>query len=106
MGGTFAGWLDWSALLDHDRVVLLAEAESGKTREFKHTSERLRAGGSASFYTTVDELAHGRITISPTEKALFDQWKAGSAPACFFLDSVDEARLNQKGLQGIEWVIL
>jgi hypothetical protein len=96
MGGKFAGWLDWSALLDHDRVVLLAEAESGKTREFKHTSERLRAGGSASFYTTVDELAEGQLTISPIERTLFEQWKAGSERAWFFLDSVDEARLNQK----------
>jgi hypothetical protein len=96
MGGQFAGSLGWSALLDHHRVVLLAEAESGKTREFKHTSERLRAGGSASFYTTVDELAAGRLTISPTERALFEQWKAGSERAWLFLDSVDEARLNQK----------
>jgi len=96
MGGKFAGWLDWPALLDHKRVVLLAEAESGKTREFKHTSEQLRAGGNASFYTTVDELAEGRLTIGPTERALFDRWKAGSECAWFFLDSVDEARLNQK----------
>ena len=30
-GRKIAGWFDWSDILEHRRVVLLAEASSGKT---------------------------------------------------------------------------
>jgi hypothetical protein len=100
MGRKFGGWLDWSDLLNHERVVLLAEAASGKTEEFKHTASQLRASGSAAFYTTIERLAEGRLAVGATEGALFETWKAGSERAWFLLDSVDEARLNQKKFDG------
>lgn len=36
-GLKYGGWLTWKELLSRRRVVLLAEASSGKTEEFKNT---------------------------------------------------------------------
>jgi hypothetical protein len=53
-------------------------------------------GGHPAFYATIEQLAAGRLNLSPVERTLFDIWKAGSERAWFFLDSVDEARLNRR----------
>ena len=95
-GRKYGGWLDWPEVLDHARVVLLAEAQSGKTEEFKHAAAGLREGGHPAFYATIEQLADRRINLSPAERTLFDTWKAGSDRAWFFLDSVDEARLSRR----------
>jgi hypothetical protein len=95
-GRKYGGWLDWPEVLDHARVVLLAEAQSGKTEEFKHAAAGLRETGHPAFYATIEQLADGRLNLSPAERTLFDTWKAGSERAWFFLDSVDEARLNRR----------
>lgn len=95
-GRKYGGWLDWPEVLDHARVVLLAEAQSGKSEEFKHTAAGLRDRGNPAFYATIEQLADGRLSLSPAERALFDTWRAGSDYGWFFLDSVDEARLNRK----------
>jgi hypothetical protein len=95
-GRKYGGWLDWPEVLDHARVVLLAEAQSGKTEEFKHAAAGLVEGGHPAFYATIEQLADRRFNLSPAERTLFDTWKAGSERAWFFLDSVDEARLNRK----------
>jgi hypothetical protein len=95
-GRRYGGWLEWRELLDHARVVLLAEAQSGKTEEFKHAAAGLRDGGHPAFYATIEQLADRRFNLSPAERTIFDTWKAGSERAWFFLDSVDEARLNRR----------
>ena len=95
-GGSNGGWLKWSDLLDHDRVVLLAEAASGKSEEFKHTAAGMRTKGNVAFYTTIEQLTDSGLSLGPELRPLWDSWKAGSEHAWFFLDSVDEARLNQK----------
>jgi hypothetical protein len=95
-GRKYGGWLNWPEILDHARVVLLAEAQSGKTEEFKHAAAGLREGGHPAFDATLEQLADGHFNLSPAERTLFDAWKAGSERAWFFLDSVDEARLNRK----------
>jgi hypothetical protein len=95
-GRRYGGWLDWREVLDHVRVVLLAEAQSGKTEEFKHTAAGLRDRGNPAFYATIEQLAERRLSFSPAERTLFKTWKAGTDRAWFFLDSVDEARLNRK----------
>jgi hypothetical protein len=99
-GRKYGSWLDWPEVLDHARVVLLAEAQSGKTEEFKHAAAGLREGGHPAFYATVEQLADGSFNLSPSERTLFDTWKAGSDRAWFFLDSVDEARLSRKKFDG------
>src|ERR1700730_3118987 len=95
-GLKYGGWLDWPKLLDHTRVVLLAEAASGKPEEFWHAAKGLRDTGSAAFYATIENLADENFLSDPADRRLFDRWKSGDGPAWFFMDSVDEAPLNRK----------
>jgi hypothetical protein len=97
-GRRIGGWLEWSDLLDRSRVVLLAEASSGKSAEFHNTAAALRRRGNQAFYCTIEQLADGKLIagMDAADAAAFAQWRAGTEPAWFFLDSVDEARLNRK----------
>jgi hypothetical protein len=99
LGQRYGGWLSWAGLLERKRVVLLAEALSGKSEEFKHAASSLRAKGSFAFDTTVENLVDQAFLVKPDEQAALDRWKAGDEVAWFFLDSVDEARLNRKRLK-------
>jgi len=48
----------WSGILEQDRVVVLAEAGSGKTRELKEQQSRLVSDGKAAFYLALESLGH------------------------------------------------
>ena len=47
----------WPELLELSRVVVLAEAGTGKTDEFKAKATKLRAEGKAAFFCAIEELA-------------------------------------------------
>src|SRR5438105_6069321 len=88
--------MHWSDLLTMTRVVILAEAGTGKTHELRETARRLRREGKAAFFCHIEDLATDGL-----EKALSEgngeevrNWLAGDHSAWFFLDSVDEARLT------------
>jgi hypothetical protein len=97
-GARVSGWLGWEELRRRRRVILLAEAASGKTEEFRHQCDILKAAGSPAFFLRIEELAEQGIeTALDSESAqLLETWLAGSGEGWFFLDSVDEARLNRK----------
>jgi hypothetical protein len=97
-GPRISGWLGWEELRRRRRVILLAEASSGKTEEFRHQCDVLKAAGSPAFFLRIEELAEqGTETALDSESAkLLETWLAGSGEGWFFLDSVDEARLNRK----------
>lgn len=99
-GPHVSGWLSWDDLRRRRRVILLAEAYSGKTEEFRHQCETLQADGKPAFFLRIEDLDQG------TEQALdresterFRAWLAAPGEAWFFLDSVDEARLNRKNFE-------
>lgn len=100
-GLRFGGWIDWATLCKHRRVVLLAEAASGKSTEFRNQAETLQAAGSRAFFVTIEELAdHGfEASLGPASVAAFEQWRGETGDAWFFLDSLDEARLNRKSFE-------
>ncbi|WP_156463059.1 hypothetical protein [Methylobacterium sp. Leaf93] len=106
-GRKIAGWLDWDELLKYQRVVLLAEASSGKTEEFRNSAQALAAAGGHAFFVRVEDLADDgfeQALESPEVARAFERWRAlddgGNGPeARFFLDSVDEARLNNKSFE-------
>jgi hypothetical protein len=85
-------------LREHRRVVLLAEASSGKSAEFGNQAETLRVAGSHAFFVTIDELADRgfEAALEPASVDAFEQWRGGTSDGWFFLDSIDEARLNRK----------
>ena len=49
-GPRVSGWLSWDDLRLRRRVILLAEAYSGKTEEFRHQCEVLQAEGKPAFF--------------------------------------------------------
>jgi hypothetical protein len=97
-GPKIGGWVTWNELLLKPRVVLLAEADSGKTLELRETANRLFTEGKAAFFVTVESLVDGTLDEALEFEKLerFNSWQTGFENAYFFLDSVDEARLNQK----------
>ena len=88
----------WDHLLRRYRVVLLAEAASGKTTEFRTQAQRLGALGHPAFFVTVETLAElgFHAALSKTEQERFARWSAMTQHAWFFVDSLDEARLTRR----------
>jgi hypothetical protein len=87
----------WSDLLEQSRVVILAEAGTGKTHELRETARRLGDEGQKAFFCRIEDLAEisleEAIEIGSLEE--FKGWSEdGDDPGFFFLDSVDEARLK------------
>lgn len=85
----------WSELLQMPRVVILAEAGTGKTEEFKETARRLRAEGKEAFFCAIEELAETGLeeAFDVGKYTEYRGWLGTNQPGWFFLDSVDEARL-------------
>ena len=90
--------LSWEDLLGKDRVVILAEPGTGKTEEFRAITGHLRMAGRPAFFCRIEllqkmEIQHS-LDIGTAEE--FSEWIDGNKEAYFFLDSVDEARLNSR----------
>ncbi len=84
----------WSELLQYPRVLLLAEAGSGKTEEMKEQAKRLLANDKPAFFLELESLDR-ELFLSSREKQIFDAWKMDDqATAWFFLDAVDELKLT------------
>src|SRR5687768_13055030 len=81
--------LEWSALLEKHRVVVLAEAGSGKSAELEEQANLSRAVGRFTFGATVQSVgakglgaALGRASMSQLAA-----WRKSDRPAWFFFDS-------------------
>lgn len=93
--------LAWSDLLTKRRVVILAEAGSGKTAELVSQAKLQTAAGNFAFYATVQDVGRDGLerTLRPADRARLQAWRAGSEPAWFFIDSIDEAKLDNIRLE-------
>ena len=97
-GSGYGPDIGWSELLQYARVILLAEAGSGKTAEMQEQANRLAGEGRFAFFVPLESLDREPIaeTLSVAEEERLGQWKAdGKEPAWFFLDAVDELKLTQ-----------
>ncbi len=86
---------NWSQLRTDYRAVILADAGAGKTYELKAEAERLIARAQAAFFIRIediDESFGSAFEIGSVDA--FEHWLAGTKEAWFFLDSVDEVRLE------------
>ncbi len=92
-----SGGLGWPQLLERHRVVVLAEAGSGKSAELAAAAKLVCKSGNCGFYCTVQDVAREGLPgcLGRSERRLFDTWKASDAPAWLFIDSVDEAKLDK-----------
>lgn len=98
-GRKYGGWLDWNDILEHRRVVMLAEALSGKTEELRYRAGTLSQEGKHAYFVRIEDLADGQFEDALDHRSTdsFNSWLAETtSDAWFFLDSVDEARLNHK----------
>ncbi|RWK68271.1 MAG: hypothetical protein EOR54_14620 [Mesorhizobium sp.] len=89
------GDLSWADLKKKQRVVILAEAGSGKTSEFKAQWRSMAKAGDIACYTTVQELGSTGFegALGYEDLGRCQAWKASSESiGWFFLDSVDEAK--------------
>jgi hypothetical protein len=86
----------WEALLAKRRVVILAEAGSGKTEELKEQARLQTAAGKVAFYTTVQDVDRDGLdrALRPADRPRLNAWRAGNEPGWFFVDSIDEAKLD------------
>jgi hypothetical protein len=93
--------LIWEQLLAKRRVVILAEAGSGKTEEMQAQARALTQAGRFAFYATVEDvgLAGLEEALSRADRVRFTAWRDSDQPAWFFIDSVDEAKLNRVRLE-------
>jgi len=94
-GGDYIAYPTWRDLLEMRRVVVLAEAGSGKSTEFETQCAALNAAGKFAFSASVRDVAQAGLAgaLVPAERARLSAWQADQTAECWlFIDSVDEAR--------------
>ena len=85
----------WEELLKKKRVVVLAEAGSGKTYEFYNTCLRLRNDDKFAFFARIEDLSDSiKECFEQGTPEELENWLDSKSSAWFFLDSVDEAKLR------------
>lgn len=85
----------WDDMDREFRCVILAEAGAGKTEELRQHASMLASQGKPSFFIRIEDIeADFYNAFEIGEKAQFQTWLQSTEEAWFFLDSVDEARLE------------
>lgn len=85
----------WADLLAEPRVILLAEAGSGKTEEIRHVCRRQRSEGKPAFFLRIEHVVDDfEASFEEGDLEEFEAWLRSSDQGWLFLDSVDEARLR------------
>ena len=97
----FDGLLGWPELLAKRRVVVLAEAGSGKTEELTEQARLQSAAGKFAFYATVQDVGRDGLdkALRPSVRERLRAWRASKDPGWFFIDSIDEAKLDNIRLE-------
>jgi hypothetical protein len=99
--GLSDGMLGWPELLAKRRVVVLAEAGSGKTEELTEQARLQTAAGKFSFYATVQDVGRDGLenALHPADQGRLNAWRSSIEPGWFFIDSIDEAKLDKIRLE-------
>src|SRR5690606_10920827 len=84
----FTHGLSWNDVLKGRRVVILAEAGSGKTEELEAQADLLRADGKFSLYAKVQDVGRDglRSALRVDDRARFSAWLASDQPGWLFVD--------------------
>lgn len=102
--GLSDGMLRWPELLAKHRVVILAEAGSGKTEELTEQARLQTSAGKFAFYATVQDVGRDGLenALRLADRERLNAWRSGDEPGWFFIDSIDEAKLDNIRL---EWAL-
>lgn len=84
----------WPELLAHRLVVILGEPGSGKTSELRAQQSLQSANG---FFLELNRLVTEDVAaiLDDDENCRFVEWKRGRDEAIFFLDAVDESKIQR-----------
>jgi len=87
--------LKWSDLLKQHRIVLLAEAGAGKTREIRYATQKLRSEDKKAFFLRLEHIvADLETAFEEGTYQEFQEWLTSNEEGWLLLDSVDESRLK------------
>jgi hypothetical protein len=85
----------WDGMEGRFRCIILAEAGAGKTEELWQRADSLRGEGKAAFFLRIEDIENDICTAFEIgTETQFNAWLQSTDEAWFFLDSVDEARLE------------
>ncbi|MFH1999762.1 MAG: hypothetical protein ABIK28_08780, partial [Planctomycetota bacterium] len=85
----------WEDMDREFRCVILAEAGAGKTEELRQHASVLASIGKPAFFIRIEDIeADFYKAFEIGEEEQFKKWLLSTEEAWFFLDSVDEARLE------------
>ncbi|TBF24863.1 MULTISPECIES: hypothetical protein [Rhizobium] len=87
--------LSWGDLVNEHRLVILAEAGSGKTAEIRSIAQALRSEGKRAFFLRLENIPRDfEFAFEVGTYSEFCAWWEGNEEGWLLLDSVDEARLR------------
>ena len=91
----FSSSATWDAIDKGYRSVVLAEAGAGKTFEMQARAMYVEEQGHPGFFIRIEDIEHDfRHSFEVGNAESFEQWLRSQNDAWFYLDSVDEARLE------------
>jgi len=86
---------DWAGVESSHRAVILAGAGVGKTHEMKRRAIEKREAGDAAFFIRIEDIDDDfPLSFEVGGQEVFETWLSSSDEAWFYLDSIDEARLD------------
>ncbi|MBN1101960.1 MAG: ATP-binding protein [Deltaproteobacteria bacterium] len=92
---------DWDTLLQSRCVIVLGEAGSGKTTEFREKARSLQQANKPASFCAIEDLADEGLEAAlpdPSDVERFLAWLSSEDQGIFFLDSIDEMRLKGHSL--------
>jgi nucleoside phosphorylase len=91
----------WADVLQHRYVVVLGEAGTGKSTEFRRRAASLLASGGWGFFVDINGLATEGLaaSIGIDRQRDVQGWLRSGDEAFFLLDSLDEAKLQRQTLE-------
>ncbi|NRA37787.1 MAG: hypothetical protein HRU15_06585, partial [Planctomycetes bacterium] len=89
----------WEVLEEKYAVMILGESGSGKTFELEARCNLKLKAGKRAWFIPLKELSNRGLQYNSIESEI-DEWMEGPTDiAYFYLDSLDEAKLNQQTLE-------
>ena len=87
--------LTWEDIDKGYRSVVLAEAGAGKTCEMRARAKYVETKGDYAFFIRIEDIENDfKQSFEVGDADSFQQWLVAPSDAWFYLDSVDEARLE------------
>jgi hypothetical protein len=95
--------LNWETIVQRRRVVILAEAGSGKTTEMKQQVWLRQEAGQFAVYATVEDVGTDSLdnALGREDRERLASWRVSGEEGWFFVDSVDEAKLHGVRLERV-----